>query len=55
MKDPRVHLNRNGNSPVEGDTLVMQEIMRMTAGVQSVGKSRYGIQSSGGLHRVRDN
>lgn len=35
MKDTRVHLNTNGNSPVEEDTLVMQEIMRMIAGMKS--------------------
>lgn len=36
MKDTRVHLNTNENSPVEGDKLVMQEIMRMIAAMKSV-------------------
>ena len=54
MKDTRVHLNTNGNSPVEGDQSVMQEIMRMMAGVRAVGRGRDGIQGSGGPHRGRE-
>lgn len=36
MKDTEVHLNTNGNNPVEEDNLVIQEMMAVTAGVKSV-------------------
>lgn len=40
VKDPRVHLNVNGNNPVEGDKSVKQEMMRIIARVKSVGRRR---------------
>lgn len=36
MKDTEVHLNSNGNNPVEGDKLAIQEVMAIIAGVKSV-------------------